>query len=271
MFDTMDSDALVGVIEASSPEESRLIARRLGAIAALLWERIGQAEDAPDSDDPGLALVTGFTRASADVAAALGTTPEAANHLVGHAEALDTRLPKVFELLAEGIIDWATTKLAITRTNCVDQDLMILVDGVLAGRMTGWAGWSWARKRNAIDALIIEVDPEGAKERRVHADTRRFVEIKSQPNGMTDLRGSLPAPIAAIADKRYDDIARSVCAHDPRTHSQRRADAFAAINAGQSFACECGRPDCTAVPIDPGPSRLVVNVIATGGNGKDNE
>jgi hypothetical protein len=58
MFDTAWPDILVGEIDDCQREESIVIFRRMAAIAALLWHRTSEAEDAP-SADPGYALITG--------------------------------------------------------------------------------------------------------------------------------------------------------------------------------------------------------------------
>jgi hypothetical protein len=68
MFESSSPSELVGEIEECNHAESVVIARRMAAIAALLWHRTGEAEDAP-SADPGYALITGFARTSAEVSA----------------------------------------------------------------------------------------------------------------------------------------------------------------------------------------------------------
>ena len=52
-------------------------------------------------------MITGFARTTAEVSGAMNMSPMGANHLVAHAEALGTRLPKVAALLADGKTDWA--------------------------------------------------------------------------------------------------------------------------------------------------------------------
>ncbi|WP_242453561.1 HNH endonuclease signature motif containing protein [Mycolicibacterium sp. P9-64] len=264
MFETAWPDILVGEIEDCLREESILVSRRMRAIAALLWHRTAEAEGT-SPDDPGYALITGFTRTCAEVSAAMNKSMMAANKMVGQAEALDTRLPEVARLLAEGKTDWHTVALIITRTSLVDHELMPELDRRLADRIINWQCWSRRRIINAVDAAVQDIDPEAAKERRVTADNARHVSVTAQPNGMARLDGALPAPAAAVVDKRLSEMATSVCAHDTRTFDQRRADALAALGAGQPLACNCDRPDCPTRVIDdaPAPPRFVVNVIAS--------
>ncbi|KPN48499.1 hypothetical protein AN931_18250, partial [Mycobacterium intracellulare subsp. chimaera] len=61
-------------------------------------------------------------------------------------------------------------------------------------------------------------------------------------------------------DRRLDALAATVCAHDPRTREQRRADALGALAAdADRLACRCGRPDCAAGGRAAGP--VTVHVI----------
>ena len=55
----------------------------------------------------------------------MNLSPVAAGYLVSDAEALDTRLPKIAGLLAEGRVDWRTVRLIISRTGLiVDAELI---------------------------------------------------------------------------------------------------------------------------------------------------
>jgi len=264
MFDIVSPNALLGEIEDCQREESIVISRRMAAIAALLWHRTWEAEGT-SSDDPGYALITGFTRTCAEVSAAMNMSVMAANKMVGQAEALDTRLPEVARLLAEGKTDWHTVALIISRTNLVDGELMPELDRRLADRIINWQCWSRRRIINAVDAAVQVIDPEAAKERRATADNARHISVTAEPNGMARVHGAMPAPAAAIVDKRLSEMATSVCAHDTRTMDQRRADALLALSEGHALTCNCNRADCPARMIDESLDlpRFVINVIAS--------
>jgi hypothetical protein len=265
MFEDSTPDVLIGEIEASQQQESALMAHRMAAIAALLWCRIGEAEDA--DPDPGYAMITGFARTTAEVSAAMNMSPMGANHLVAQAEALDTRLPKVAAALAAGQTDWRTVALIIARTELVSDSLMEALDESLAERIGRWQGWSRRRIINAVDAAVRTVDPDAAKERRVRADDDRSITVTPLPDGMAQVRGSLPATAGALFDKRLSEMATSVCAKDSRTIAQRRADAVSALCAGTNLACDCGQAGCPARATEDEPSvggvRTVINVIAS--------
>ncbi len=265
MFDTATPDTLIGEIEASQRQESAVMAHRCAAIAALLAVRTAEAEEV--DPDPAWSMITGFARTTAEVSAAMNMSPMGAQHLVGQAEALDTRLPTVAALLAEGATDWRTAQLIIARTGLVSDDLIGRLDESLAERIGSWQCWSRRRIINAVDAAVRAIDPDAAKERRVHADEERHISVTPLPDGMAEVRGRLPATAAAAFDKRLSERATSVCAKDSRTLAQRRADALDALTEGRALACNCGQPDCPARAEETEPAaggvRTVINVIAT--------
>jgi hypothetical protein len=265
MFEDSTPDALITEIEASQQQESALMAHRLAAIAALLSQRILEAEEA--DPDPGYAMITGFARTTAEVSAAMNMSPMGANHLVAQAETLDTRLPKVAALLAEGKTDWRTVQVIISRTELVSSDVIAQLDASLADRIGRWECWSRRRIINAVDAAVRAIDPDAAKERRVRADDDRHISVTPLPDGMAQVRGSLNATAGAAFDKRLSQMATSVCAKDSRTIAQRRADAMTALTEGQSLTCDCGQADCPtrATEAEPaaGEVRTVINVIAS--------
>jgi Domain of unknown function (DUF222) len=265
MFETRSPVALIEVLEDCHRRESAVIAARMSAIRELLRHRTAEAEDSPAADDPGYAVITGFARTAAEVAAVMNLAPLTASTMVGHAEALDTRLPEIAALLAQGRIDWRTTHLLISRTELVDREMMPMLDRLLADRIEAWQSWSRRRVVNAVDAAVHQLDSAGVKERRVAADTARHVTVSSQPNGMAHLRGTLPATAAAVFDRRLTELAGAVCPADPRTLDQRRADALVALGDGRELTCECTLRDCPRRVVDgpARPSRFVINVIAT--------
>jgi hypothetical protein len=89
----------------------------------------------------------------------------------------------------------------------------------------------------------------------------REVWIGQGFEGLTEIHGSLFATDARALDERLNALAATVCAHDPRTHAQRRADAMGALAAGADrLGCRCGRADCAAGKRPAAP--VVIHVIA---------
>ncbi|MDT5146150.1 MAG: hypothetical protein QOC58_795 [Mycobacterium sp.] len=258
---------LVKVVETSHREESILVARRFTAVAQLLKHRVTAAESSERR--LGYAAIDGFEQTAAEVAAAMNLSPAAASYVVSYAETLDTRLPSVAALLAEGKTDWRTVRLIITRTELVTEELVAKLDRSLAARIGSWQGWSQQRIVNAVDAAVRILDPDAARERRAKAEQDRHIGINAQDNGMAEIYGSVAAAAATAFDRRLSQLAREVCAADPRTMDQRRADALAALTEGRRLECMCGQPGCPRRAADRGPAderrgaQVVINVVAS--------
>jgi hypothetical protein len=259
--------ALVAAVGSSYRLESMLVARRLAAVAALLRHRVA-AEEA--DSQRGYAVVDGFEQTTAEVAAAMNLSPVGASYLVSHAQALDTRLPKVAALLAEGRTDWRTVRLIISRTDLVtDAELLAKLDESLSARIVKWHSWSRQRIVNAVDSAVRVADPDAARERRQQAEDNRHIGTAALDDGMAEIYGTVAASTATAFDRRLSELAKQVCPADPRTLDQRRADALAALTEGRRLACTCGKPQCPTRDDDaehdrdPGGAKVVINVVAS--------
>ncbi|MEE3062739.1 MAG: HNH endonuclease signature motif containing protein [Actinomycetota bacterium] len=268
MFESTDPCDLVTEIESTQRQESMLVARRMAAVGALLRHRVAATKQAEDRR--GYAVLDGFERTAAEVAAAMNLSPMAASYLVSYAESLDTRLPKLAALLSEGRTDWRTVRLIISRTDLITDDGLIAeVDRSLATRIGKWHGWSRQRIVNAVDATVRAVDPDAARERRETAANDRYIAISTLDNGMADVYGTVEATAATAFDRRLSQLAGQVCAGDPRTMEQRRADALAALTQGRGLVCRCEQSDCPAAAgagdgePESGGVRVVINVVAS--------
>lgn len=265
MFEVLSHPAaLVAVIESTHREESMLVARRLAAVAALLRHRVANSEQA----DQEYAAIDGFEQTAAEVAAAMNLSAMGAGYLVSHAEALDTRLPRIAALLAEGKTDWRTVRLIITRTDLItDGELIAKIDQSLAARIGNWHGWSRQRIVNAVDAAVRVADPDAVRERRLEAENERHIAITATDNGMAEINGSVAATAATAFDRRLSQLAKQVCPADPRTMDQRRADALAALAENRGLACACGQPECPMRGNDDKRDRIgaqvIINVVAS--------
>ncbi|OBI78894.1 HNH endonuclease signature motif containing protein [Mycobacterium sp. E740] len=261
MFERLDADAALAVIEAGQRREATLIAQRMAAIADLLDCRTAEAGEI--DPDPGWSMVTGFARTSAEVGAAMNMAPSLASRLVSQAEALDTRLPKLAGLLEQGVVDWSTAQLIITRSELVSDDLISWLDEAITERLARWQSWSRRRVKDVVDSLVRQIDPQAAKERRASSERDRYVSIEPQTDGTAQVRARIGATAAAAFDRRLSELAMSVCANDSRTVAQRRADALTALTERRGLPCDCGRADCPASTESAESGvRMVLNVIA---------
>jgi Domain of unknown function (DUF222) len=97
---------------------------------------------------------------------------------------------------------------------------------------------------------------------RRHRETMRDREVSiwETEGGMSQLYGSLFTTDAALLDERLDALAATVCAGDPRTREQRRADALGALAAGADrLGCRCGAAGCVGRPAQ---ASVVIHMIA---------
>ena len=98
--------------------------------------------------------------------------------------------------------------------------------------------------------------------RRRERQAEREFSIWDSTGGLTEVFGRLITTDAHAVDARLDALAATVCADDPRTRNQRRADALGALAAGAGrLTCRCGQSHCPAAKIKA-PSAVVIHVIA---------
>ncbi len=258
MFEDIGDADLVSAIGDAAGAENTACARRLAAIAELCRRR-----HAADGDgrrerwriDPWEAV-------AAEVAAAQGITAAAAAAQLHNAISLHERLPKVAALFATGALSYRLVHLIINRTLLAfDPDILAAIDTDLAHTLTTWGPLSLTKTEHAIDALVQRHDPDARRctESMVRS---RFIDIEHRGDGIAAMRGDVQSSDATLLDRRLTALAHTVCAGDPRTLDQRRADAVGALAAGHTvLACACGQPDCTADE-NPAPAPVVVHVVA---------
>lgn len=103
-------------------------------------------------------------------------------------------------------------------------------------------------------------DPDAVRQVRERARDRE-VSIWNSADGMGEVYAQLYATDAQALDARLNALVATVCAGDPRSTDQRRADALGALAAGADrLACRCDNPDCAAEgrPV----SAVVIHVVA---------
>src|ERR1700722_12702281 len=236
--------------------ENRAGGQRLAVIGELdlLWlRRFGERETwGTDTQD----LIT------AEVATALGITQALAASYLDYAGAMRLRLPQVAALLVAGDIDYRTFKTIVYRTDLItDAEVMAAVDSEVALKACRWPAMTQGRLAAQMDRIVARADRDAVRRRRErHAD--RELSIWDSGDGLTEVFGRLFVTDAHAVDARLDALASTVCAGDPRTRNQRRADAMGALAAGADpLACRCARPDCPAGATPP-PVPVVIHVIA---------
>jgi hypothetical protein len=254
---TAESAALVERICAAWRAENRDAAAQLAAIHELFRYRLSRCSESEDWAIDTMAAVT------AEVAAALRVSQGLAASRLRYARAMCERLPRVAEVFRAGDIDYRTFQTIVFRTDLItDDEVLAGVDAQLAANVARWPSMSRGRLAGQVDKIVAKADVDAVRRRQeARRDREIWIDERVQ-DGLSEIHGSLFAPDAHALEKRLDALAATVCAHDPRTREQRRADALGALAAGADrLGCRCGRADCAAGK-RPAASPVVIHVIA---------
>ena len=178
------------------------------------------ARRAPEEDVERINwAIDGHANVVAEISAALNISRGRAAGQLRYAIDLRERLPKVAEVFATGAIDFRMMAELVNRgANVTDPDLLANLDAAFAQWAPSWMKMSGPTLTERIDMWVAKFDPTGVREPRpVRED--RYVEIGPISPGMAGIWAKLPLHEGAAFDTRLDDIAATVCHHDPRTHS----------------------------------------------------
>jgi hypothetical protein len=236
--------------------ENRAAGQRLTVIGELdlLWLRRFGERDTWGTDT--------HDAITAEIVAALGITRGLADSHLDYARAMRLRLPRVGALLVAGDIDYRTFQTIVYRTDLItDTQVLAAVDAELALKVARWMGITQGRLGGQVDRIVTRADQDAVRRRRERRGDRE-VSFWGDADGLTEMFGRLITTDAHAIDARLDALAATVCAEDPRTCNQRRADALGALAVGADrLSCRCGQRDCAAAA-SPAPSPVVVHVIA---------
>lgn len=247
---------LVDRICASSRAQNQAAGQRLVAIGELYGLRAREHAAAERW------VTDTFVAVAAEVAAALNVSEALASSFVHYAQAMRDRLPQCGALLVAGDINYWMFQTLVYRTDLItDPDILTRIDTVLAAKVSRWSSLTQGRLAGYIDKLVARADRDALRHIRRRRSGREVV-ITDVGDGVSDLFGRLLTPDARVLDARLDALVGTVCDQDPRTRSQRRADALGALAAGADrLDCQCRRQECP-VAGTPAPKPVVIHVIA---------
>jgi hypothetical protein len=199
---------------------------------------------------------------AAEVGAALRISQGRAASRLRYARAMRERLPQVAEVFKAGDIDYRAFTTIVYRSDLItDPDVLTTVDGQLAANVARWPSMSQGRLGAQVDKIVARADADAVR-RRTEQQADREIWIGAEQEGLSQIIGSLFTVDAHALDQRLNALADTVCAHDPRTKEERRADALGALAAGADrLGCRCGRADCAA-GTRPAASPVTIHVIA---------
>lgn len=255
----------VGVDDAGVVDAITDAARQQNATCGLELAAVGElyARRAPEDDiDRANWAIDGHENVVAEVAAALGISRGRARGRLHYAIALRERLPRVAEVFARGLMDFRMMAAVVSRTELVEDPVLIAkVDAAIARHAPKWMRLSGPRLFERIDMWIMRFDPAGKRVPKERTENR-YVEIAATDGGLAGVWAQLHAADGVALDQKLHSIADTVCAADPRTKQQRRADALAALVAGLTeMRCQCGSPRCSAAQRRPATD-VVIHVLA---------
>ncbi|WP_406232141.1 DUF222 domain-containing protein [Nocardia sp. NBC_01009] len=192
-----------------------------------------------DSADPGPDGVRGGEFAATEAAVALQVDEATIAALIDIGMALEEALPRTRAAFTAGRIDLAKVRVIVDNTRAVAPE--VVAD--LEPRLLEAAGRTNAlRLRQAARRWAARLDPGGTRRRRERRQEERDVRLRAVQDSMAVFDGLLPAPGAQTVAMRLREMSMQVCASDPRTMPQRRADALVALADGSGqLRCQCGR------------------------------
>ena len=259
MFDSGDGAVLLAEMTDALRMERVSVARRLLAAGRLCQVRMADVEQ----DDRTQWCIDNWEAVAAEVAAELGISRARASSHMNYGMELVERLPKLGAAMAAGEVDFQVIAVVVFRTGLItDEQVLATIDTQLAAVAPGWNAFSRRRVAELVDWRVRALDPAAERVAR-GSDEGRHVEIGPSQDGVAQFWGAMRAPDAAVLDRRLDQLAGSVCREDSRTKRQRRADALAALAAGQSsMVCDCGSEQCPAADAEAAPAQVVIHVLA---------
>ena len=238
--------------------ERAAFARQLMAVGRFTQRRMEQM-----SGEHDFWCVDDWEVIAAEIGAELGISRGRASSQMRYGTALLDRFPKLGAVFVGGAVDFRVIAAAIFRTDLItDAAVLAQIDAELARKAPSWNKLSREKITELVDWMVIDLDPEAVRVAR-QRDLDRHIEVEPGQHGMAVIWGEVRAPDAAAFDTKLNELAATVCPEDPRTTTQRRADALTPLATGAAtMACACGSADCPAASADAPSSQIVINVLA---------
>lgn len=160
------------------------------------------------------------------IAAAMRIGRKAADRRVRDAIGLTQRHTATLGLLMNGRIHYSQAAALVAATDLLDGDYekAHAVEALVLPEMPGQLVTT---TRHALARALATIDPEGTRLRRELAKRRRDVRVRSQDDGMAQVRWETTADVAKQAMDFVDAMANVQKVGDTRSLNERRADALA--------------------------------------------
>ena len=261
VFEECGDVELLDLMGDAQQAQRAAFARQLLAVG-----RFGLRRTEQMSGEQDFSCVDDWEVIAAEIGAELGISRGRASSQMRYGKALLERFPTLSEVFLAGAVDFRVIAAAIFRTDLItDAAVLAEIDAELARKAPAWNKLSRETVTELVDWMVLERDPDGLRVAR-QRDLDRHIEVQPGDNGMAEIWGSVRAPDAAALDTKLNELASTVCPDDPRTKTQRRADALTPLAAGAAtMKCRCGSEGCTATGAESRCSQIVINVLAEAG------
>ena len=256
MFETASDGELITFMGEEAREESAAMGRRLDLVGELFARRH------PDLVDTELHCVDAVAAVAAEISPVHNISHARAVSQVHLANTLRQRLPRVAKEFRRGVIDFRMVSTIVARTENVDDVVIADLDEAIGRHAMKWMKLSMPKLRDRIDQWVCKFDPAGVRVPPL-VDQSRYLDIEATQLGMAGVFGNIHAEDGAAMTERLDALAATVCDNDPRTRSQRRADACGPLARREAtMACQCGLEDCPANEDRKAAQSAVIHVLA---------
>ena len=258
VFDECGDAELLDLMGDAQQAERAAFARQLMAVGRFAQRRMDQKSGEHDiwcTDD--------WEATAAEIGAELGISRGRASSQMRYGTTLLERFPQLTEVFLAGRVDFRVIAAAIFRTDLItDQTVVAKIDTELAKKAPAWNKLSREKITELVDWMVIDLDPDAMRVAR-QRDLDRHIEVQPDQSGLAEIWGRVRTPDAAAFDKKLNELASTVCPDDPRTKTQRRADALTPLAAGAAtMPCTCGSSDCPAATTEAPSGEIVINVLA---------
>jgi hypothetical protein len=213
--------------------------RQSSWVSAAMYEAMAFVARSPACEPgspPGLDRCFGEF-ASAEVGAALGLSPGSADRELSFAYELTERLAGTRAALAAGSINLGKARAIAEETCCLSPELArVAEEWILAADAGSGMGLSRAQLVRRLRRKVLELDPDGAQERRREAQQGRRIWFGADPDGTGSITGQdLPMAGTAAARVFVKTLARRIKSEgDVRTLAQIEADVFLDLLRGRN-------------------------------------
>jgi hypothetical protein len=187
---------------------------------------MGLAAYRADEDADGRSPIPGTGEFFVDeVALVCNASARAAERLTSESYVLTERLPAVWAAMADGQLDAPRARVFVDVLGSTADGVAEAVSVEVLPRA---AGLSLGRLRRDLTRAALAADADLAEQRRADAEQQADVRLRPTADGMAELTGEMPAPLAAACWSTVDELAWMVKNDgDPRPIGALRAGVLA--------------------------------------------